>query len=308
MRPRCTGRLVSFAAVALAAACATAPRDPFLRAERAMQQRELAMALAAYDSVPVAHPRYPEARAAAAAVELSIRHGHELLLEALQLRAQWRCGEALTVLERVRSVWPSMPGLDALVDATEQRLQLFEREPAAAAPAAEVMVVEAPPPKAPLPPDLPVSESMLATSATAAFETPVAAGEVVEVVAPPAAGADRQPVVTPALRLQTPAPIVVPPVDDPVAKALVAVEARLLRREIEPAVLELLDLERRHPGDLRIRPRLAKLLHQRALLRYGSGLVEPALRDWERVLVLDPSHGEARDCLQRAIAERGSGR
>ena len=88
---------------------------------------------------------------------------------------------------------------------------------------------------------------------------------------------------------------------------VVAIEARLLRREIEPAVLELLDLERRHPGDLRIRPRLAKLLHQRALLRYGSGSVEPALRDWERVLGLDPSHGEARQCLQRAIAEQGSG-
>ena len=300
---------LSFAAMALAAACATAPRDPFVRAERAMQQRELAAALAAYDSVPVAHPRYPEARAAAAAVELSLRHGHELLLEALQLRAQWRCGEALVVLERVRSVWPAMPGLDALVDATEQRLQLFAREPAAAAPAAEVVVVEAPPPKEP-PPDLPVSEAMTTTPATTqlAVETPVPSSDAAVVPTPPIAGADRQPVVAPALRLGSELPRVLPPVEDPVAKALVAVELRLLRREIEPAVLELLDLERRHPGDLRIRPRLARLLHQRALLRYGSGSVEPALRDWERVLVLDPEHSEARDCLQRALVEQGAAR
>ena len=49
----------------LAVGCALQPQDPFLRAERALQRDDLLRSLSAFDSVPVAHPRYPEARARA---------------------------------------------------------------------------------------------------------------------------------------------------------------------------------------------------------------------------------------------------
>ncbi|MFY9342685.1 MAG: hypothetical protein WAT39_09360, partial [Planctomycetota bacterium] len=63
--------------VLFAAACATRPADPFLVAERALARHDLAAALQAYDGVPVDHGRYPEARAAALAVERDMRQSHE---------------------------------------------------------------------------------------------------------------------------------------------------------------------------------------------------------------------------------------
>ena len=47
------------------AACATPTQDPFETAEHALRQHDLVGALLAYDAVPVSHPRYPEAHAAA---------------------------------------------------------------------------------------------------------------------------------------------------------------------------------------------------------------------------------------------------
>ena len=279
----------------LGAGCATMPNDPFVRAERAMQRLDFAAALAAYDAVPVAHERYPEARAAAVAVELGMRHCFELMLEALLLRAEWRDQEALVAMQQAREVWPSVPGIDVLMAATEQRLRLFDRVPVApsagnrqaATPAGEVAirvpVIEAPPPEVvpaiavePLP-SLPQHEAPVA--APMPFGPP-----------PP-----------PTVRQPQPAA----PVADGVAAALVAVEAKLARRDLEAAILDLLDLVRRHPDDARVRLRLAKLLHQRALLRYGSGSLEPAIRDWERVLEFDPKHPTAATYLDQARREIG---
>jgi hypothetical protein len=343
------------AGTAMLAGCKTPPRDPFERAEQAMQRRELAAALSAYDAVPVVHPRYPEARAAATAVEQSMRHGHELLLEALQLRGQWRDDEALVALARARSVWPAMPGLDSLIAATTQRLHLFARPPGRPATPAEppvqarpdVVVVEvgsaptgpvpdpvvtasdepqSPPPlEPPVAVQAPVVSALSAQAvepaAPPAVVTPPMAPPVVE--SAPAAAPSASvppPVELPAAPLQEPAPsgavpsvAVLPspattrtphPAEDLVSRALVAIELRLSRQEADLAIGELIELQLCHPEDLRIRLRLAKLLHQRALLRYGGGAIEPAIRDWERVLSLDPHHVDARAFLAVAIGER----
>ena len=57
--------------------CIVQPRDPFVSAERAMARDDLLSALQAYDTVSVAHPRYPDARAAAVEIdaEEAVRRG-----------------------------------------------------------------------------------------------------------------------------------------------------------------------------------------------------------------------------------------
>jgi tetratricopeptide (TPR) repeat protein len=285
----------------LGAGCATMPNDPFVRAERAMQRLDFAAALAAYDAVPVAHERYPEARAAAVAVELGMRHCFELMLEALLLRAEWRDEEALVAMQQAREVWPSVPGIEVLMTATQQRLRLFDTVPVArssagrpaASPAGEVAIRSLPVIEAPAPAPAPAAE---------------APGVAVESLPP--LPTDEAPVAVPAPFGPPPPPTARPPqpqppapVADGVAAALVAVEAKLARRDLEAAILDLLDLVRRYPDDARVRLRLARLLHQRALLRYGSGSLEPAIRDWERVLEFDAKHPTAATYLDQARRE-----
>ena len=90
---------------------------------------------------------------------------------------------------------------------------------------------------------------------------------------------------------------------DAVSIGLVAVEARLGRGELELAVVDLLDLARRFPADPRVRTRLARVLHQRALMRYGQGSIAGAVHDWERVVALDPGNAIAARLLAAARAE-----
>ena len=110
------------------------------------------------------------------------------------------------------------------------------------------------------------------------------------------------PEVAPAVPLEAPAPLA-----DAVAAGLVAVEGRLSRGEFEGAVADLFDLAKYHPEDLRVRWRLARVLHQRALLRYGQGALTGAISDWERVLQLEPGHAVARNLLLSARAEATGG-
>lgn len=303
-------------------ACATRPLDPFVDAERALVRHDLARALQALDAVPVAHAQYPKARAAAVDVERDMRRCHELILEAMLMRSEWRDSEALLALQKVQTIWPGMPGVDVLIQATEQRRRLFEAQPrpepaplAEVAPTTpEVSTAAAGAESTPAPvPELPgISEpqsSAVAVPSTTSTCSP--AREPSATVAPtpppsvPAFDVPLAPDAAPAA-VPNPAPPAVAAVaaaDDAVAIGLVAVEVRLGRGQLEVAVNDLLELARRFPADPRVRGRLVRLLHQRALLRYGDGNVALAVSDWQRVLELDAGNRAARRMLDEATRE-----
>ena len=132
-------RMIALTALLLGTACNIPPKDPFAEAERALRRNDLLQALQAYDAVPVAHIRYPDARAAAGDVEQRMRRCHELILEALRLRSEWRDDEALEALQRARQHWPQQPSLDSWIAATEKRMQLFAERAAPASTSMDVM-------------------------------------------------------------------------------------------------------------------------------------------------------------------------
>ena len=68
-------------------------------------------------------------------------------------------------------------------------------------------------------------------------------------------------------------------------------------------VHDLIELSRRFPTDRRVQRRLGPLLHQRALMSYGQGLVAAAVADWRRVLSMDPDNDAVRRLLKKAQAE-----
>lgn len=324
-----------FAALPLAfAACAIPPKDPFRRAEYELQQDDLLQALRAYDAVPLSHPRYPDARAAAVEVELRMRRCHELILEALMLRGEWRDAEALERLQRAREHWPLQPSLEQWIVATEQRLETFGERTAqvaqsgeptpAAAPIVEMMVPAASP-NSSAPTQRPAPASAGGEDASTGRVDSGAAAKSAQPAEPASVpqleNAFRQPsspVVEPepagsggaagrqATELPEPAGEIARPLptgEDPVALGLVSVEARLARSEREGAVHDLIELSRRFPDDRRVQRRLGPLLHQRALMNYGQGLVSAAVADWQRVLALDPDNESVRKLLDKAKAE-----
>lgn len=372
---RSAGRLVAALFLLGFTAC-VAPRDAYVRAERALRALDLPSALVAFDEVPVSHPRYPEARAAALSVEQRMRRGHELLLEALLRRAEWRDQEALVLLQQARVHWPRMPGVEELIAATSARSRVLvgEAAPIAGRP------VEAPE----FVPGVPVGESNAPGQAALGVAspdestagpdagpdgespteggsgaTPADGNEAVagtETAAGTASGdgpAASAPTPTPEPDVATAGPdgigspsdtgsvdrtasfegagtktpggsapiadsgpvptgVVIgpqlPPAgtvgEDPVAAGLVAVESRLGRGDLEAAVADLIQLAERHPHDARVRIRLAKVLHQRALQRYGQGRLQSAIADWERVVGLDPANEIAQSQLVTARGER----
>lgn len=272
-------------------ACATPIQDPFEAAEHALREHDLVGALIAYDAVPVSHPRYTEAHAAATSIEGRIRRCHEMLLEALTLRSEWRDVDALGFLRLARAVWPAMPAVDGLIAATETRLRMFEsgsdaeQRPDPFAPPAPSPLVEIAPGTAKLP-----------AGSAAAGEPLVAA----DVAMPEQAGAREG---------DNPAsgsPHGVTARTDAVARGLAQVESRLAKSDLQGAVADLLELARRFPKDARVQLRLARLLHQRALLLYGQGAVNGAIADWEQLLAMYPSHPLAADMLRAARAELSS--
>lgn len=288
------------------AACVVAPRDPFTRGHWALQRHDLGTALQAFDAVPVAHPDYPEARAVAVGVERTMRRCHELLLDALVLRGEWRDEEALVLLQRARSTWPSMPGVDAWIAATQQR----------------VLSVGGAPPRSPEPlassSPIPLLEPAWLAGrpaeprASRIAESPIAdEPRLPPPIAPPSEGspalegtgvAEPPPAPSVAAAVAT-APVFTASSEDPVALALVAVEAELRAGQLASAVASLLQLADRHPAEVRIRVRLSRLLQQRALLRYGEGAVHEAVTDWQRVLELEPENQLVRSMLVAAQQE-----
>lgn len=306
-----TAARAALAALGCLTACATRPVDAFVQAERSLQQRDLAAALQALDAVPVAHVRYPEARAAALDVERDMRRCHELMLEAMLKRAEWRDAEALAALQRVREIWPAMPGVTVLIAATEQRRRMFAESPAAPpasavawqpAPLLETAVVYSP--LVGLQPSPLLSPSTEAADLLAGVLAPAPAQAALRepqpLQAPEAGPAEAVPL---AREAQAPAEVLVPPVDGAVAAGLMAVEAKLGRGQLEAAVSDLLDLAQQFPAEIRVRQRLVRVLNQRALLRYGDGAVAKAIADWQRVLELDPDNANARRMLDAAISE-----
>lgn len=290
------------------AACVVAPRDPFTRGQWALQRHDLGTALQAFDAVPVAHPRYPEARAVAVGVERTMRRCHELLLDALMLRGEWRDEEALVVLQRARSTWPSMPGLDAWIAATHQRvLSVGGAPPRSLEPLASSSPVPLfePPSLAELPAEhraARIAQSPLADEprlptplVPSSAESPASESEARGVAEPLPAPSVGAAVAT--------APVFTAASEDPVALALVAVETELRAGQLASAVASLLQLADRHPGEVRIRVRLSRLLQQRALLRYGEGAVHEAITDWQRVLELEPANQLVRSMLEAAQRE-----
>lgn len=138
--------MLGFAVLLLSSACTLPPVDPFVGAQKAMKRHDLLSALKQFERVPVDDPRYQDARAAASDVEQRIRRCHELVLEALKLRAEWRDSEALRALYRARQQWPDQPDLAQWISATENRLELFGySKPKALPPEKEsALAVEAP--------------------------------------------------------------------------------------------------------------------------------------------------------------------
>jgi len=267
----------------LVAACAATPKDPFAAAQSAVRQHDLLAALLAYDAVPVSHPRYPEARAGAAAVEQRLQRGCELMVEGLAQRVARRDTEALQRLQQARDVWPDLPAVEALIAATRRRLD----DAVGGGATVPQTTGEARPASRPAARPEPLRPTAKAP------ELPRADGW--------APDADQVPAPT-----EPVARTFVAPADESVVLGLVAVEARLGRGELELAVIDLLELARRLPDDVRVQRRLARVLHQRALLRYGQGALTAALLDWERVLSLEPGNREVADLLRAVRAEASS--
>jgi len=332
--------LAAWGAMALTA-CAVPPRDPFARANWALQRGDLGGALIAYDSVPVAHARYPEARAGAMTVERSMRRCHELLLEALLMRSEWRDRDALATFERAHALWPKLPGIDGWIEATRQRLRSLPAAPAAP-PEPLVAVGPTPVPWIAIAPSRPVP--MLPEQRGGSLGEP-SARPTEEPAAAPLADTRPEPATTsPSAEVVPPAPIVPPgevasasaaaapspnaltavpaegpassaaavespspplsaATNDPVALGLVDVESKLRSGQLQVAVSSLIGLSDRFPADVRVRVRLARLLRQRALVRYGEGSVQEAIGDWQRVLELEPQNEGVRRMLAAASRE-----
>jgi len=253
-----------------AASCVVQPRDPFDRGTAAVHRGDLLGALRAFESVPPSHPRHAEALAFGNDVEGRIRRGHQALLEGLVLRSEGRDREALASMERARLAWPGLPSIGTWITVTRDRAVATNAAPAAA-------------------------EPVVAPSAT-----PVAPADV---TAAPDAAEQRTESETSRPGSDSAAETSARGEGDPVTLGLVAVEARLGHGELELAVIDLMELARRFPSDQRVQNRLVRVLHQRALLRYGQGALTTAIADWERVLSIQPDNRVVRALLEAVRSE-----
>jgi tetratricopeptide (TPR) repeat protein len=257
--------------VSLMAACTNVPRDPFPRGEAAMRRGDLVAALHAFESVPAAHARSADARAQAQIVEERLRRGYAALFAGIVQRSGGHDQQALECLLRARQEWPQLPALETWIAATRDRL-------AATDPSEPVVSFV---------PAVDCEDVLVPDSGDAAVV-------VEEVVDPPA---------TPEFGRAEQKELFAAGQEDPIALGLVAVENRLGHGELELAVIDLLELARRHPADARVQNRLVRVLHQRALLRYGQGALTVAIGDWERVLAIQPENQVVKTLLDAVRAE-----
>lgn len=241
--------------------------DPFARAEAARGRGELTEALCAFDQVAPDDPRYASARLQAAALEQRLRLHHELLLQGLKLRGEWRSDEAIAAFGEALAAWPEDERTAHLLAATQLR------RVAVAAPTSRDGEGE------------PVPEQMaveVAAEAADARPEPVFASPGDESAVASPRGIDT------------------------VGAQLARLEARLQRGQLDSVLAEMFTLHRRWPNDVRVCARLARLLMQRGLVHYGRGAVGPALEDWRRARKLDPQlQGLAQliDAASREVVE-----
>lgn len=265
-----TGRTFGLLAAGLIAACAVPPRDPFDRGTLAAQRGDLLEALRAFESVPATHPRRVEALVAANDAEARVRRSHEALLEGIVFRSEGRDREALASLQRARETWPRLPSIDAWIAATRDRRASSNVR--VATPTLHVPAVDC------------EGEASAAPVVAAGAPNPEAGPAR---TAPSAGGVES----------------FAGGEQDAVSLGLVAVEARLGHGELELAVIDLLELARRFPADARVQSRLVRVLHQRALLRYGQGALTTAIADWERVMSIQPDNRLVAALLDAVRAE-----
>lgn len=246
------------------AGCATHTPDPFLEAERLAENGAFMGALPLLDKVPPAHLRYAEARALAQALERRMRTSQELVLRGMAMRNEWRDQEALRHFQHALEIWPSVAGAEAFIQATNNRMRALE----------EVRQ----------------------------------AGQV----APDPGGGDpgygqlhTMPVGTEPLTSNNHTANAKQPETDElrVARQLGAVSGHLDRAEMEQAMdlLEALMLD--FPDNQAVTSRFARVLHQRALVRYGQGFLEGAIEDWKRLLNMRREHRQAVAFLKAAETE-----
>lgn len=222
--------------------------DPFARAEAARARGELTDALCAFDQVTPDDPRYASARLQAAALEQRLRLHHELVLQGLRLRGEWRSDEAIAAFGEALAAWPEDERAAQLLAAT------LLRRVAVAAPSR-------------------AGDGEAASLTDDEGEGSASAGETLKpAFAAPgdesAAGSPRA--------------------IDTVGAQLARLEARLQRGQLDAVLAEMFTLHRRWPNDMRVCSRLARLLMQRGLVHYGRGAVALALEDWRRAKRLDP--------------------
>jgi tetratricopeptide (TPR) repeat protein len=244
--------------------CATQSPDPFLAAEGLAASGAFLQALPLLDKVPPTHQHYGEARALAQALERRMRTSQELVLRGMAMRNEWRDKEALRHFEHALEIWPSVAGAETFIQATKNRMSALE----------EVRQTE-------------------------------------QVVAPPGGGDPGfGQLHTVPVGIETlipgnkkPDPKQPETEDLRVARQLRAVKGHLDRGEMEQAmdVLETLMLD--YPENQAVASRFARVLHQRALVRYGSGFLEGAIEDWKRLLKMRPAHRQAAAFLKAAETE-----
>lgn len=281
------------------AGCASAPMDVYPAAARAVDDGQLLRALAYLDQIPPAHANYPDARMLAQAVERRLRRSQELVLQGLELRAQWRDDEALTCFEEAQQIWTAAVGVDAWIEATRNRIDAA-RLPAAPAPAGEVRVSQ--PEAHELQP--PASETkpawVVAADDDGQRALPVELSLPVTGAAPTDhAGNGPVPIVDVPPRTVRPASSP----SDSAVKTLAQIETSIEAGDLQGALDELDRRIQRDASDAAARRRLVQVLHQRALQNYGRGWLDLAIADWGRVLDVDRAHPQARSFLQAATAE-----
>ncbi len=267
--------------LSLLAGCVSPPIDVYPAAARAVDEGQLLRALAYLDQIPPAHPQYPDARMLAQAVERRLRRSQELLLQGLELRAQWRDEEALHCFEESQAIWAAAVGVDAWIEATRSRIQAARL--ASAPPAAgeikttepvPTAVVEAPPGPQPSP------EAERPSAVVDPAESPAqAVGPLVQVPVPAETGPKRTP------------------------QTLAQIERLIEAGDLQTALDELDLCLAANNADEAVRQRLVRVLHQRALQSYGRGWLDVAIADWTRLLAIEGAHPQARSFLQAATAE-----
>ncbi len=241
--------------------------DPFVRAEAARVRGELTEALCAFDQVKPEDSRYAAARLQAAALEQRLRLHHELLLQGLRFRGEWRSDEAIAAFGEALAAWPEDERTAHLLAATHLR---------------RVAVAA------------PVTAGTDGESAKAAQVVEGAEGAAESASEPMFAAPLDESAASSTRTIDT------------VGAQLARLEARLQRGQLDSVLAEMFTLHRRWPSDVRVCSRLARLLMQRGLVHYGRGAVAPALEDWRRARKLDAQlQGLAQliDAASREIVE-----